>query len=169
VHLDKTLHLIGVDISKWAVIEAAKRNKNIRWIVGSNSNLPIQDTSLDWVFSLFGFPIFTEFERVLKQGGKVLLIDAGENHLKELRQIIYPLLKPAKERRDTTPQNFTTIIEENISFPITLSTQEEIANLLAMTPHLYRANAEGRSKALALTQLTVTIDIDVKILLCDNS
>jgi len=31
--------------------------------------------------------------------------------------------------------------------------------LLAMTPHLYRASAEGRAKAAALTALSVTVDV----------
>ena len=36
---------------------------------------------------------------------------------------------------------------------------EQIADLLAMTPHLYRASAEGRAKAAALTRLVVTVAV----------
>ena len=39
------------------------------------------------------------------------------------------------------------------------SSPEQIADLLAMTPHLYRASAEGRAKAAALTALSVTVDV----------
>jgi 23S rRNA (guanine745-N1)-methyltransferase len=33
------------------------------------------------------------------------------------------------------------------------------ADLLAMTPHLYRAKAEGRDKAAALTALSLGVDV----------
>ena len=33
-----------------------------------------------------------------------------------------------------------------------------------MTPHLYRATAEGRAKAAALTALTVTVDVRLNCL-----
>jgi 23S rRNA (guanine745-N1)-methyltransferase len=166
IQSDQNLHLIGLDISKWAVLHASKLSKDIRWIVGSNANLPIQDNTLDWVFSLFGFPVYAEFERVLKIGGKLLLVDAGEHHLKELREVIYPTLKPAKEKSETTPEGFSKISKQHLSFTITLYSKEEIADLLAMTPHLYRANAEGKSRVQALTSLTLTVDVNITTLLC---
>jgi len=36
---------------------------------------------------------------------------------------------------------------------------EAIADLLAMTPHLYRASQEGRAKAAELDRISLTIDI----------
>jgi 23S rRNA (guanine745-N1)-methyltransferase len=46
-----------------------------------------------------------------------------------------------------------------VRYPISLSGKEQIADLLAMTPHLYRASAEGRAKAAALTALNLTVDV----------
>lgn len=41
---------------------------------------------------------------------------------------------------------------------------EQIADLLAMAPHLYRATAEGRVRATALTEISLTVDIvDVQL------
>ena len=40
-----------------------------------------------------------------------------------------------------------------------LAGTEQIADLLTMTPHLYRASAEGRARAAALTVLTLTVDV----------
>ena len=47
-------------------------------------------------------------------------------------------------------------------FSVTLPDQESIADLLAMTPHLYRASAEGLEKAAALDSLEVTVDVVLK-------
>jgi len=38
-------------------------------VVGSNANLPVLPGTLDRVLCLFGFPVYSEFARVLKPGG----------------------------------------------------------------------------------------------------
>src|SRR5690606_14136035 len=69
---DMTLALAGLDISKWAVQSAARQDRQMTWLVGSNANLPIQSASLDWILCMFGFPVYAEFARVLKPGGQLL-------------------------------------------------------------------------------------------------
>lgn len=153
------LSLMGLDISKWATLAAAKQDKRPRWVVGSNASLPIVPGTLDRVLCVFGFPVYGEFARVLKPGGVLVQADAGPDHLRELREIIYPSLKPEKPRRDEAPDGFSTLGTETLRFSLTLETQDAIADLLAMTPHLYRAPADGRKKAACLETLTVTVDV----------
>lgn len=157
------LALIGLDISKWAVMAAARQdNKHLpfsRWVVGSNAHLPVQPAALDCVLCMFGFPVYREFARVLKSGGVLLQVEAGPQHLRELREIIYPQLKPERSAALEAPEGFTYLGEETLSYPIRLEEQETIADLLAMTPHLYRAGAEGRARAAALDQLGLTVDV----------
>ena len=155
----QTLALLGLDISKWAILSAAKQDKRPNWVVGSNANLPVQPGALDRVLCMFGFPVYTEFARVLKADGQLLQVDAGPEHLRELREIIYPTLKPERTADVQTPAGFTELSTETVRFPLELTGQEQIADLLAMTPHLYRASAEGRAKAAALTALSVTMDV----------
>ncbi|WP_046078280.1 putative RNA methyltransferase [Halomonas sp. HG01] len=154
-----TLSLLGVDISKWAVLAAAKREKAATWVVGTNAHLPVQAESLDRVLCLFGFPVYPEFARVLRPGGELLLVEAGPDHLRELREIIYPSLKPPREDDEAAPEGFTRRPAETLRYTIALEGAEPIADLLAMTPHLHRASAEGREKAAALTSLTLTVDV----------
>ena len=155
----QTLALLGLDISKWAVISAAKRDKRSNWIVGSNANLPVPTAALDRVLCMFGFPVYAEFARVLKTGGLLLQVDAGPDHLRELRETIYPTLKAERTTPTAIPDGFTPDTTESIRYSLDLVGQAQIADLLAMTPHLYRATAEGRAKAAALTALTVTVDV----------
>jgi len=156
---EHTLALLGLDISKWAVQSAAKQDKRPNWIVGSNANLPVQSNTLDRLLCIFGFPVYSEFSRVLKPNGQLLQVDPGPDHLRELREIIYPSLKPARTDERQDPEGFTRLTTETVCYALELSGAEQIADLLAMTPHLYRANAEGRAKAAALTTLTVTVDV----------
>ena len=156
------LALIGVDISKWAVLAAAKQDKQTRWVVGSNANLPVLPESLDLVLCLFGFPVYSEFARVLKPGGQVIQVDAGAYHLRELREVIYPEVKPPGDSESAAPEGFRQLDSTVVRFPLTLPDQASIADLLAMTPHLYRASAEGLERAAALKSLEVTVEATLK-------
>jgi len=155
----QTFALLGLDISKWAILSAAKQDQRPTWVVGSNANLPVLPGTLDRVLCMFGFPVYAEFARVLKPDGQLLQVDAGPEHLRELREIIYPTLKPERTADVHTPEGFTSPSIETARFPLDLTGPEQIADLLAMTPHLYRASAEGRAKAAALTALSVTVDV----------
>lgn len=155
----QSLAVLGLDISKWAVLSAAKQDKRPSWVVGSNANLPVLPGSLDRVLCMFGFPVYAEFARVLKPAGLLLQVDAGPDHLRELREIIYPALKPERSAEPRTPAGFVSLSTESVSYSADIVGAEQIADLLAMTPHLYRATAEGRARAAALTALTVTVDV----------
>ncbi|ATE61620.1 putative RNA methyltransferase [Thauera sinica] len=157
---DHTLALLGLDISKWAVLSAAKQFAQAGWVVGSNANLPVRPGAFDCVLCMFGFPVHPEFARVLKPGGLLLQVDAGPDHLRELREIIYPALKPERPAADAPPPaGFVRLDGEAVRSPLQLAGQAQIADLLAMTPHLYRATAEGRARAAALDSLAVTVDV----------
>lgn len=157
------LAVLGLDISKWAVMAAAKRDKAMRWVVGSNANLPVQAATLDRVLCMFGFPVYSEFARVLKSGGRLLQIDAGPDHLRELREVIYPVLKPEKEVPATAPEGFSLAGQDSLRYRFSLESAGQIADLLVMTPHLYRATAEGRARAAALTRIDLTVDVRLAV------
>jgi 23S rRNA (guanine745-N1)-methyltransferase len=153
------LALLGLDISKWAVLAAAKQDKRPNWVVGSNAKLPVLPATLDRVLCMFGFPVYAEFARVLRPGGELLQVDAGPDHLRELREIIYPTLKPERAAEPLSPAGFSVLPAESLRYTVTLGGAEQIGDLLTMTPHLYRASAEGRAKAAALTALSLTVDV----------
>lgn len=159
------LALIGLDISKWAVQAAAKQQRDATWVVGSNANLPVVDATLDCVLCMFGFPVYAEFARVLKPGGMLLQVDAGPDHLRELREIIYPTLKAERRIEWQTPPGFRAPACETLRFRLELRSAEQIGDLLLMTPHLFRATAEGRARAAALTTLALTVNLRVVCLI----
>jgi 23S rRNA (guanine745-N1)-methyltransferase len=117
----------------------------------------------DVILCLFGFPVYAEFIRVLKPGGVLIKVDAGSDHLLELREIIYPNIKPAKNMAET-PAGFTVLEHRPLRYTIKLNAQEQITRLLTMTPHLYRTSTEGRARAAALTQIELTIDVHLQVM-----
>ena len=154
-----SLALLGLDISKWAILSAAKQYQQSNWVVASNANLPVQTNSLDRVLCIFGFPVYSEFARVLKPGGEVVQVDAGPDHLRELREIIYSSLKAETVTGAPIPEGFTQLTNQTIRYPIKLTNAKQVSDLLAMTPHFYRASSEGRARASALMALSVTVDV----------
>lgn len=162
----RDLSFIGLDISKAAIVGATKRNKQITWVVGTNRKPPVEPSSVDIITCVFGFQSFEGFSRILKSGAKVILVEPGPDHLKELREIIYT------EVRKTDPPDlscldemrFTMLSRQQIEFKIGLVNHEQINNLLIMTPHFYRATKEGREAAGRLQKLDVTVDVVFRIL-----
>ena len=158
----RSIAMIGVDISKWAVLAAAKQDRQPRWVVGSNANLPVLPESLELILCLFGFLVYSEFARVLKPGGQLVQVDAGADHLRELREIIYPALKPSGNDAMAAPEGFRLIDSTALRFEMSLPDRDTIADLLAMTPHFYRASSDGLERAAALESLDVTVDVILK-------
>lgn len=159
-------NLIGLDISKWAVQAAAKRNKQITWIVGTNAHLPVEPASVDMIICMFGFYDLERFAALLKPGGIVLLAEAGTEHLIELRELIYPEVRrtPLPDISDALNKGYKLIEESSLQFSPETLNQQQVKDLMVMTPHLYRASFEGKQKAEALTELTITADVVFRVL-----
>ena len=160
----QALSIVGLDISKWAVQAAAKLDRQSTWIVGSNARLPLLAGTLDRVLCLFGFPVYPEFARVLRPGGLIVQADAGADHLSELRQIIYPTLKPVPGATFEAPPGFSLIDERDVRYHTEVVGTANIADLLAMTPHLFRASHEGKQHLAALDTLPISVDVRLRLL-----
>lgn len=161
---ERPLTLLGLDISKWAVQAAARQSPSPAWVVGSNARLPVLDATLDCILCLFGFPVYAEFARVLGPGGLLLQVDAGPDHLRELREVLYPTLKPPREQDRSVPTGFVDAGSESVRFMLEIEGAERIGDLLAMTPHIHRATPEGRARALSLDRITVTVEVVLSML-----
>jgi len=160
------LSFIGMDISKPAVMAAAKRNKLITWIVGTNRQPPILKSSVAIIVCVFGFQSFEGFCEPLAPGGKIILVEPGANHLKELREIIYAEVKSSEpsDLSNLEEMGLYLIEEQRLELKTGAIDNEQIKSLLLMTPHFYRANKEGRAIATNLQKLDLTIDIVFRVL-----
>ena len=153
------VRLAGIDISKWAVRAAARRNLPVAWAVASNRRPPLPPQSTDLVICLFGFPIWDGFATAQPDGGEVLLIDPGPDHLLELREIIYPEVRRSERGHTTDTRDYRQSSETRVRTGIHVAAQEAIADLLAMTPHAHRGTIEGKAALLARSTLDTTIDV----------
>ena len=159
------LSLAGFDISKYAVRAAARRCGAVAWAVASNRQPPFAAASIDIVLSLFGFPHWAAFERVLAPGGCVVLIDAGAAHLLELRACVYPQVKQHSPRplHAAVARGWRVRHEQTLEYQIDLTTPAAIEALFAMTPHAHRVTDRGRAALGALDNLRTTVSSVLRV------
>lgn len=155
--------IIGIDISKEAIISASKSHKGINWIVASATNIPVSDNSLDFIICMFAKIIPEEKMRTLKKGGKLIIVSTGENHLFEMKEVVYENVRkdfysPIEDLKifrylETINCTYNTFIREN----------ESIKNLFNMTPYRWRSPRVGIEKLFSMNTLSTTIDVNFDI------
>lgn len=154
----------GIDLSKAGVEYAAKRAKqtakDASFAIASIFSIPIQNESLDCVTNLFAPCAEEEFCRILKRGGYLLLVGAGQNHLMGLKQALYenPYHNPG---RADLPIKMREIARKRIQSEITVVGQTQIQALFSMTPYYWRTSPADRQKLEQLESLTTEIDFDL--------
>lgn len=161
---DATLaaNITAMDISKFAVRAAAKRDKNIQWFVANSNALPVADHCADALLCLFSPLQAEEFYRCLKPQGLLLVASTGKDHLIELRELLYD------EVRDTVfdptaavGKNFQAAGGYSVKYRIDLPDTPTIKNLFAMTPHYWRVSPERKTILETLDTLSLSVDIQL--------
>lgn len=137
--------VIGLDIAKPAVRLAAKRFREITWLVGSSASLPVADASMDVVTSLFCPLQVAEMHRVLKPGGHVLVVTPAVDHLYAVREKLFEEVRahtPEKFLIDFETQ-FDLLSQQEVRCSLNL-TQQTLKQLLQMTPYAWKAKPDKR-------------------------
>jgi len=152
--------ILGLDISKHAIRTAARRSNEITWCVGSSARIPLPDNSVDLALIIFSKILSEPMERVLKPGAHLLVAFPGPTHLLSLRELIYD------EVRDNQSDPAQALsgsfrLEQTLGQPyeIELNGQQQIADLLAMTPHGQRMPVAKRDTLLQRESLRTQVDI----------
>lgn len=159
---DKNASIAGIDISKFALIAAAKRSKNIRLAVASVFALPTADFSCDAVLNVFSPFAPEEYNRVLKRGGVLLRVIPLENHLFSLKKAIYD--NPLKNPEESTEiDGFTLAESQELKYSIELKSNEQIESLFKMTPYYYKTSRTDQQKLEKLNSLTTEIEFCVLV------
>jgi 23S rRNA (guanine745-N1)-methyltransferase len=155
--------VFALDISKPALAIAAKRNSAVTWCVGNSRALPFHDNSLDVVRNIFCRPHESETQRVLRDDGVLLMVGPGQNHLKELREVLYEkvVVDDSHSLANVLSKGFTLNHTETLNYTFTLQ-NPGIAHLARMTPHYWRAPTAGRERVEQLDTLTLQAEFIVQ-------
>lgn len=154
--------VLGIDISKDSLKLAGKRLENTTLCVASAYSLPCADSSADALINIFAPCAYEEFNRVLKDDGILIKAVPLEEHLWELKCVLYE--KPYKnkpEQRDDTL--FELVSSKELKYKINLNSGKDIYSLFTMTPYYYKTSSADAQKLLSEESLETTVHFGVEV------
>lgn len=159
------LSAFAVDISKAACAAAAGRFKgdmSVSIAAASVFRLPFADESIDLLVTMFSPYCGSEYRRVLKSSGRMIMAIPGREHLISLKKAIYDTpYENAVHPYQTDGFDFIRCID--IQKNIILDSTEDIQNLFAMTPYYYKTSREGHERVSALERLETPISFKLLV------
>jgi 23S rRNA (guanine745-N1)-methyltransferase len=150
----------ALDISRDAVRIACRLAPKLSWLVASMARIPVADSSCGVALSVFSPLDWIEARRILAPGGGLLRVGPLNAHLIELRRMLYEEVRPYDDTKhlEVIPEGMQLEHSETLSYKLHLAHEQDRADLLAMTPHGWRANAQRRAQVLA-TPIDVTVAV----------
>jgi 23S rRNA (guanine745-N1)-methyltransferase len=158
---DSTLTTIGCDGSKKAIRKAAKLDTQTLYIVANMNALPLLNESVDVILSVFAPYNSEEIQRVLKPNGQLIVVQPAPNHLFELKQVLYDIVKLNPDTTLTIP-GLTSNLNEQLEFEMILN-QDELQALFAMTPYVYTSSQQASMKLKALVSLNIKASFKISV------
>ena len=158
----KSPRMAGIDISKFILRYAAKREKGMEFAVASSYRLPVADGSVDILLNCFSPLALEEFRRVLRPGGTFLYVVPAADHLWELKEVLYERPYP-NEEKETPYEGFSYEAIVPVDGRISLESQADIHALFQMTPYYWKTPKEGAERLASLDTLDCRIAFRVHI------
>ena len=155
----KAPQIVGVDISRQALMKAGKRTKEVTFCAASAARLPLASGQLDLIVDIFAPFMRDEFLRVLRRGGKLIFVYPLEKHLWELKKLVYdrPYENPLPDRSEA---GLRIIREDRLCYPMLLHAQQ-LQDLFRMTPYYYKTGAEDQKKTERVQELSVSAEFGI--------
>ncbi len=152
----------ALDISREAVKRACRRAPQVTWMVASMARVPLADASCQFIASVFSPLDWAEAKRLLSPGGGLMRVGPTSGHLMELRERLYDEVREYTDDKHLAlvPDGMSLQHSEVLEFQLSLAEPKDRANLLAMTPHGWRASAERRAQVIEQAEpLRVTVSM----------
>ena len=166
--LDGLPEAVGVvlDASRYAARRAARAHPRAAAVVADAwARLPVLDGVADRVLVVFAPRNGAEIARVLRPGGRLVVVTPAPDHLAE---IVGPLgllrVDPTKaERLATTLEPYLERVGASGHRWTTSLPQADVATLVGMGPHARHLSPAGLAESLvrlpASTQVTISVDV----------
>lgn len=148
------------DVSVPAVRRAARAHPRMGAVVADTwQHLPVRDAALDAVCCVFAPRNPAEFARVLRPGGRVVVVTPNPGHLAEAREAL-GLLGIEEDKLDhlhrSTAGVLEPVAEERVTAELDL-TPTELSDLVGMGPNAFHSPAPASEGMRVSVDVTVTV------------
>ena len=159
--------VLGFDLSKFGVSAAARSAKrqgleNTFYSTGSVFELPVRDSSVDCVVNIFAPCAEDEYMRVLREGGVLVVVGAGKNHLMGLKTVLYDTTYENGDRADL-PTKIALTEHLTESFEIEVCGRDRIDSLFSMTPYYWRTSEADKDKLRKIDTLKTEVEFEIYV------
>lgn len=156
--------VLGFDMSKFGCEHGAKSARaeglnNAYFAVGNIFDLPLPDSYADTVVSLFAPVASEEFSRILKNGGHLVVVSAGIDHLDGLKSVLYDSIYP-NEEKFLEFEGFDLLEVKNLKYQTVILGNDVIEALFTMTPYYHRTSQADKEKLHSVHTLKTTVEVN---------
>ena len=160
--LPNSTTITALDISKVAIRYAAKRYKLINFCVASAYDVPLESDSLDALIRIYAPSLDSELQRLIKQDGHLITVTPAPHHLFELREKIYEQVN-AHQSENEAPAGFIKVDQINLNYPLHISEEKILKDLIQMTPFAWKFNEEKMQALLAEEKWNIECDFNIEV------
>lgn len=150
----------GLDISKDAIRMAARRYKQVCFVVANiNERLVFVDDAMQVVLNIFAPRNPAEFARVLVPEGLLLLVIPGADHLQQLRATLH-LLNIEEDKEQKVIAQFSPFFDFVSSSPLSYTLQfdhKDIMQAVMMTPNYWHLAQDVRERVEVMEMIETTV------------
>jgi len=156
---------VGLDLSKEAIVLAAKRYEDPIWIVGDLARSPLESQSFDVILNILSPSNYKEFKRILTPDGLVIKVVPGPDYLKELRESLFHQNEnKVIYRNDKTVTLFKKHFQLLDSIPLRYSrklAKAELNHLGQMTPLAWNGDKARLDEFMNQDSAEITVDLEL--------
>lgn len=152
--------LCGLDISKHGIRVAARRDPDGLYAVAGTFRMPVLSGRIDVLLTHFSPVSAADFRRVVRPCGTVLVGGPGEDHLYRFKELLYNTPERFEPSGSLTEADgFEPVTTHRIRYKLQLRGAGQVANLLAMTPFYWSADAATQTRLAAVEELDTEVDV----------
>lgn len=150
----------GFDLSKSALKYAAKHDKTTQYVVSSIFHIPMDNEVADTIVTCFAPIASNEIERLLKKNGCFIVVTPDENHLIELKELLYQ--EAYKNEVKELELSLKKEKEFHISQEFDVDT-EHLISLFQMTPYAYKTDIYALNKLQEVKEMKITASFVIRL------
>jgi len=158
---------IGADISKDAIRMAAKRYREVLFVVANlKERLVFADAAFQALLNIFAPRNAQEYARVLAPDGLLVVVIPGPAHLLQLRTALH-LLSIEQDKQQHIVEQFADQFELIATVPLAYEIHlsgAEIALAVMMTPNYWHLSEETRRSMAEMTEIRTQVEFTCLLL-----